>query len=117
MEVRNTYSWQMTLELVPHLAQLADDLPSGEEQGLKRHLFDSVVDLPAAVSIDLRAAGSTRRHEQLARLQATIAVVEKVYPAIDVAELNEQVEKVETRLTAANFSEQLPEPEETPEDV
>ena len=117
MDFRNTYSWQMTLDLVAHLSQLAEELPSAEEQGLKRHLHDVVVDLPTAVSIDLRASGSTRRHEQLAKLQAALAVIEAVYPAIDVAEINEHSASLEGRLLAANFNEQLPEPEEPAEDV
>jgi hypothetical protein len=113
MDFRNTHSWQMTLEFVPHLSQLADELPTAEEQGLKRHLHDIVVDLPTAISIDLRASGSTRRHEQLAKLQAALAVIETIYPAIDVTEVNEQVKALETRLMAANFTEQLPDPEES----
>jgi hypothetical protein len=111
MDFRNTYSWQMTLEFVPHLSQLADELPAVEEQGLKRHLHDIVVDLPTAISIDLRASGSTRRHEQLAKLQAALAVIETIYPAIDVTEVNEQVNSLEGRLVGASFTEQIPEPE------
>ena len=111
MDYRNTYSWQMTVELAPRLVRLAEELPAAEEQGLTRHLLDIVVSLPAAVALDLSAEGS-RRRECLMRLQAALAVLESVYPAIDAAETAEAVQALEARLLGNSFAEKVPPPAE-----
>lgn len=113
MNYRKTYSWKMTLELMPGLVRLSEELPSAEEQGLRRHLGDAAVGLVAAVAQDLEAEGE-RRREQLARLEAVLAVVEVVYPAIDAAEMSEQVGKVRERLTGQSFGEEEPDPAPEP---
>lgn len=110
MDYQNTYSWKMTLGLLPQVVRLAEQLPAAEEQGLKRHLFDLQVDLPAAVGLDLMD-GSNRRREQLMRLQAVLAAVEVIYPAIDADDLPAATQALEARLLGTNFAEVEPEPE------
>lgn len=95
--------------LLPLVVRLAEQLPAAEEQGLKRHLFDLQVDLPAAVGLDLVQSGE-RRREPLMRLQAALAVVEMIYPAIDAGELPEAAQALEARLLGRDFAEAEPAP-------
>lgn len=109
MNYRNTFSWQASLELVPQLVRLAEELPTSEEQGMTRHLHDLVVELPAAVAFDLETGGNTRI-PHVFKLSAALAAIEAVYPAIDASEIVTAAQGLDERLRGQQFAEEIPAP-------
>ena len=109
VDYRQTLSWQKAVAVSRSLAKLVEELPKGEEQGLVMQLQASMVDLPAAVARDL-TRGSDMRKDELSRVQAILAVVEAVYPALDVAAASASLASAEEWLLSEHFAEPVPIP-------
>ena len=105
-EFRDTHSWQGAIELGPHIVRLAEDLPTAEAMGLSLQLRQSMVELPAAIAVDLLEGHSFTRKPAIMRLVAMLDLIDKIYPALDTAELRTTVEQLAERLSGKDFGEQ-----------
>jgi hypothetical protein len=81
-DYRNTKAWQAAIELGPQLVRLAEELPAAEQVGLSMQLRQLMVELPAAIALDLLNEGHTSLAVAL-RLGAALELIERVYPALD----------------------------------
>lgn len=105
-EFRDTHSWQGAIELGPKLVRLAEDLPVAEQMGLSLQLRQSMVDLPAAIAVDLLEGGSNTRKPATLRLVAMLDLIEKIYPALDTADVRGAVDTLAERIASDKFGEQ-----------
>jgi hypothetical protein len=105
-EFRTTLSWQQAIELGPQLVRLAEELPASEQLGLCWQLQQSMVDLPAAIALDLLEDGSYTRRAAALKLVATLELIEKVYPALDTLQLRKDAQTLVDRISSDRFTEQ-----------
>jgi hypothetical protein len=88
------------------IVRLAEDLPAGEQYGLAMQLRQVMVNLPAAIAYDLLEKDSHNRKTQTLHLVAMLDLIDKIYPALDTADLRAAVEKLADRLAGDKFGEQ-----------
>lgn len=105
-EFRDTHSWQEAIELGPQLVRLAEDLPVAEQMGLSLQLREAMVALPAAIAVDLLEGGSNTRKPATLRLVAMLDLIEKIYPALDTADVRAAVDTLAERISSNSFGEQ-----------
>jgi hypothetical protein len=107
-DYRKTESWRLAIEAARALARLRDELPAGEDGGLGNTLQQLTVDLPTAVGRDL-ITGQQTRHDAYIAVQAALALVEAIYPALDVAVTEEALQKLITHAAdPVRFNELVP---------
>jgi hypothetical protein len=104
-DFRDTYSWKGAVELGPHLARLADELPAAEQMGLALQLRDGMVNLASGVGLDLLDGDTFARRRHAVRLLATLDLIDHVYPALDTAAARDALDKLLDRLTGPDFDE------------
>jgi len=109
---RQTYSWQQAIGFGRWLSRLTEELPKTETE-LVRQLQSLEIDLPAAVGRDLRK-GTSARLDELVRLHAVVDLVELVYAALDLNQLQAEVQKLEQQLTSPNFELEIKEAPQPP---
>jgi hypothetical protein len=109
-DFRDTYSWKGAVELGPHLARLADELPGAEQMGLALQLREGMVQLVAGIGLDLLDGDHLVRRRHAVRLLATLDLIDHVYPALDTAAARDGLEKLLTRLTGPDFDERKGKP-------
>jgi hypothetical protein len=105
-EYRTTHSWQQAIRLGSQLVRLAEQLPAAEDMGLSYQLRQGMVDLPAAIAEDL-IENTQHRLPAALRLVAMLELIEHVYPALDGAAAHTALEQLVSRLSSAQFSEQV----------
>lgn len=103
-EYRSTVSWQGAIDLTPGLMELAEQLPSAEVNGLSMQLREIMVDLPAAIAVDL-VKGGDKRFKPLFKLVAALEMIDKVYPALDTTGSKTAADKLAETLTSSDFGE------------
>ncbi len=109
-QYRSSSSWLGAIELGPELMTLAEELPASEEMGLSLQLRQLMVKLPTAIGADL-VLGTTTRKTICFRLQATLELIERVYPALDTAGVRADADNlVELMMSDEQFAAE-PEPE------
>ncbi len=114
-DYRNTQSWQEAIELGPMLARLADELPAAEAMGMGLALRRDLIKLPSAVAIDLVRDDSNLRFAVAVRVATTLELIERVYPAIEVADIQAKLATLTERLASPeHFDERLPAPAPEP---
>lgn len=104
-EFRDTYSWKGAIELGPHLARLADELPAGEQMGLALQLREGMVNLAGGIGLDILDGGSFTRRRHAVRLLATLDLVDHIYPALDTGAARDALDKLLERLTGPDFDQ------------
>lgn len=104
LEFKETISWQTAIELSSKLTDLAEQLPKSDHPGLATQLQTSLIDLPTAIAMDL-GSGGTNRLMVVARLTSLLEVIEKIYPALDVATCKNELGTLVDRITGDDFSE------------
>jgi hypothetical protein len=104
-EFRTAYSWQEAIDLGPSLVRLSEELPALEQMGLAWQLQQVMVDLPAAIAVDLMEDGSNTRRAVAVKLMAALDLIDKIYPALDTAEVRSAVEALVERIKSERFSE------------
>jgi hypothetical protein len=104
-EFRDTHSWQGAIDLGPLLVQLAEELPAGETNGLAQQLRQGMVELPAAIALDMLEKDSYTRRAVSLRLLAIIELIDKVYPALDTAQARTKLEKLIDRIASDKLTE------------
>ncbi|HUD11018.1 MAG TPA: hypothetical protein VMS08_01285 [Candidatus Saccharimonadia bacterium] len=104
-EFRTAYSWQEAIDLGPSLVRLVEELPGSEQMGLCWQLQQATVDLPAAIALDLMEDGSNTRRPVALKLIAALELIEKIYPALDTADVRAEVESVIQRISSDHFAE------------
>ncbi len=105
-DYRNTKAWQAALELGPHLVRLAEELPAAEQVGLSMQLRQLMVELPAAIALDLLNDGHTSLVVAL-RLGAALELIERIYPALDAGPARTAVTALTERISAAGQLSEL----------
>ncbi len=93
-ESRNSSSWQGAIELGPHLMRLAEELPASEAMGLSFQLRQAMVDVPATAAADQLQGGKENQLLPGLKLLAVLDFIEKVYPALDTADVRTEAEKL-----------------------
>ena len=83
-DYRKTISWGQAIEVGRQVVRLSDELPEMEIDGLGATLQRLVNDLPTAIGRDL-VTGSQTRQDVFIQIQAALAVVDAIYPALDGA--------------------------------
>ena len=101
-EYRTSSSWQGAIDLGPDLMRLAEELPGSEEMGLSFQLRQLMVELPASVAGDL-VQGTETRHPVGFRLLATLELVDKVFPALDTADVRASAEELVERFMSTEL--------------
>lgn len=104
-EFRDTHSWKGAIELGPHLARLADELPAGEQMGLALQLREGMVNLASGIGLDLLDGDTFTRRRHAVRLLATLDLIDHVYPALDTADARDGLDKLLERLTGPDFGQ------------
>lgn len=104
-DFRSTHSWQEAINLGPNLVLLSEQLPVSEQMGLCWQLQQSMVELPQAIAVDLMQPTSMTRLTAAMRLVASLDLIEKIYPALDTADVRESVDTLVSRLHSDNFTE------------
>jgi len=107
-EVRSSRSWQEAINLGPNLVLLAEQLPASEQMGLCWQLQKLMVELPAAIAVDVMQTGNTARRLPALRLVASLDLIEKIYPALDTASVRDSVEALVDRLQTDSFDDLTP---------
>ena len=122
-QYRSSRSWLGAIELGPKLMSLAEELPASEEMGLSLQLRQLMVKLPTTVGADLVLGTDTRKTAGF-RLQATLEMIERVYPALDTAGVRADADALVERLMSDEQFAAVPEaapapaaPEPEPLDV
>jgi hypothetical protein len=101
-ESRNSSSWQGAIELGPHLMRLAEELPASEAMGLSFQLRQAMVEVPAtAATADLLPETGKARVLPVLKLLAILDLIEKVYPALDTADVRTEAEKLAEYVVSA----------------
>lgn len=113
-EYRETTAWQGAIALGPRLARLAEELPAAEEYGLALQLRQAMVELPAAIAQDI-INDENHRQAVVLRLVATVELVERVYPALDVSAARHAVDSTAEQLLSDQWTEASALPQEEPE--
>lgn len=103
-EYADTFSWQGALELAPRLLSLADELPASETMGLSLQLHQLAVELPASIAVSL-IAGQAAELGVMLKLITVLELVDRVYPALDVAPVRRQADELAERLAGDRFTE------------
>lgn len=103
-DYRSTYSWQGAVAFAAPLMRLCDELPSSEQFGLVAQIQAMAIDLPASIARDI-TQGSDSRFESLMRLEAALAVVDRIYPALDASGLMDYIDSLRTQLSANRLRE------------
>lgn len=104
-DFRSAHSWQEAIDLGPGLARLAEQLPLSEQMGLAWQLQQIMVELPQAIALDLLQDGSMTRRPASLRLIASLDLIEKIYPALDTAEIRTAADNLVDRLKSDRFTE------------
>ena len=112
-QYRSSRSWLGAIELGPKLMNLAEELPASEEMGLSLQLRQLMVKLPTTIGADLVMGGDTRKTVGF-RLQATLEMIERVYPALDTAGVRADADALVERLMSDEQFAAVPEPEPAP---
>ena len=108
-DYRTTHSWKAAIDLAPHILRLAEALPEHEQSGLVLQLHQIMLDLPTRIAQDL-ADATKLRFEVVYRLGAALEVIDRVYPALDTAEIRIATNALAERLSGEQFDEVIPEP-------
>jgi hypothetical protein len=103
-EYRNTLSWQGAIALGPTLLRLAEELPAAEELGLGFALRQGAVELPATIAADL-VEGREPGILGVLKLSTALELIDKVYPALDTADIRKAVEDLLTRLKSGSVAD------------
>jgi hypothetical protein len=111
---RDTYAWQGAIELGPHLARIADELPASEDNGLARQLRQGMVELPAVIAVDILKDDGKAQMLPLLKLLAAVDLIDRVYPALDTADAREALEKLYGRISSPDFAERKNPPKPAP---
>jgi hypothetical protein len=104
-EFRTAYSWQEAINLGPSLVRLAEELPGSEQMGLCWQVQQAMVDLPAAIALDLMEDNSFTRRLVTLKLLAALELIDKIYPALDTAGVRAEVDAVVERISSDRFTE------------
>jgi hypothetical protein len=97
------------MDVAPSLIRLAEELPASEEMGLSFQLRQLIVEVPASVASDL-LRGTELRHKSVLKLVTAIDLIDRVYPALDTAEIRQSIEQLANHLTGAGFRDELEKP-------
>ncbi len=98
-EYRSGSSWQGAIELGPRLMKLAEELPGSEEMGLSFQLRQAMVEVPATAAADAMQGAQNTRLLPVLKLLAALDLIEKVYPALDTADVRAAAETLAEHLT------------------
>lgn len=115
-EITKAYAWQESLELSKRLVEICEQFSDTETNVLVGHLRQAIVDIPACIAADLEANRPANK-EAVVKLLAELELVKKIYPAIETAPADEQLEKLLQRMTGENFGEREPADEDGEEDT
>lgn len=94
---RTSHSYKRAVELGPHLVSLAEELPAAEEMGLSWQLRKLMIELPAAVAQDVLDDSLLRRGAAI-RLVTVLELIDRIYPALDTADIRHQAEELAEEL-------------------
>lgn len=94
---RTSHSYKKAVELGPHLVSLAEELPAAEEMGLSWQLRKLMIELPAAVAQDTLSDTVLRRPAAI-QLVTVLELIDRIYPALDTADIRRQAEELAEEL-------------------
>jgi hypothetical protein len=103
-DFQDTYSWQGAIALGSQLLSLAEELPAAEASGLALQLRQLTVDVPAGVAADLLGGMSANLTPAL-KLITVLELIDRIYPAIDVADVRAAADELAGRLSSDAFAE------------
>jgi len=109
-ELQTAYAWQEALELSKRLVHICEEFSDSDTNVIVWHLRQAIVDVPAGVAADLEA-GEDASMGSVVRLMTSLELVRKIYPAIDTAAADEQLDKLVARMKSDTFAEREPDPE------
>lgn len=116
-DFRSTDQWRQAIDLAQDIAQLAEQLPAQEELGLGMELRKAMVKLPAAIAVETSPNDIAHRHLYMARIAASLDIVDKVYPALDTGEARTKLEKLMGEAPKAIDAPRPPAPPRPPSSV
>ncbi len=96
-DLSNTYAWDESLALAAAAVRACEEFSDAEHNVLVWHLRQLVVDLPAGVVADLQAKRPASR-DALVKLEVVMALIKKIYPAIDLLELEDTHQTLVARM-------------------
>lgn len=111
-EVSTAEAWGESLDLAAAVARVCDEFSDAERNVLVGHLRQLVVDIPTSVAADLKAK-RTPSQDPVMRLRVVLALIEKIYPAIETTQVETKLQQLEQRL-AGDFTAQKPDAGDEP---
>lgn len=103
-DYRLTYSWQGAVAFSAPLMRLCEELPTIEQFGLVAQIQEMAIELPASIACDI-VTGSETRFVSLMRIEAALAVIDRIYPALDASSLMDYIDSLRTQLSANRLRE------------
>ncbi len=108
-EVAQTLVWPEVLALSDAMVRVCEQFTQDSDNVLVKNISLSVVAVPTSIAEDLlqhRAATMS----PLIKLATELALVRKIYPAIDVDEAMECLDSIHQRIMDGKFAERRPTP-------
>lgn len=112
-DVKKAYAWQEAIKLSKQLMTVCEEFSDADTNVLVWHLRQAVVDVPAAIAVDLQLDRAASM-EPVVRLATTLELVRRIYPGIETGSAETKLERLMQRMSGEGFGEREPEPE--PED-
>lgn len=109
---RNFKVWEEAINLSLQVHGLIESLPAGEKSALAVSLNAAAINIPTTIAVNLIQMDSPNIHEVIG-LQTQLEIIERIYPALDSADVTEAASTLLARLQdPLNFRELLPQPEQ-----
>ncbi len=110
-QYRNYRVWEEALSLSQRIHGLAESLPSNEQSALAVSLNASMVNIPTIIALNL-LQDQPADLSAVVGLQTQLELINRVYPALDTAELERAASALLIRLQdGGQFKEALPQPQ------